>query len=834
MYRKARSMLLLFFVHTALFAQHANSGRIYDANSGEPVPFATIKFGETGRGVVAGLDGKFELPEADITSIEVSCLGYLPQKIMLPAADLNIRMQPVESALTDVVIKPPYEKIHRILNNVIANKSENDPNKYDWYRCNVYYKMIADIEPAKPKINHGSKKRLATESEKNKAYADSVKRSRVRDFLENQHLLMSETYSIRTWRKPQQLQEEVLASRFSGFKKSMFTGLVTDVLPFHAYTDYINLNGKDYHNPVSRGYERYYKFNIADEIVQGVDTVWIMSFTPRGHNTNELKGTVYINSSGYAISQVIARAKDTMLNMDVRIEQQYEQLPVANNGKRWFPKHLNYVIDWQQGSGNSISAIHMKGYSRIDSVSWDEDKDFRFDKTHTVKLKPKADELNETTWQNTRPEPLNAKEVRTYRVIDSLGAVLHLDKTLAFTAKLPSGKVPIGFLDLDLKRLFNWNDYENVRLGLGLQTNERIVKWMSIGGWGGYGFADKKWKYGAFAEFYADRYKEFAFKADYSDDINDPGRIRMNTELDKNYLNAYLLQRVDETKTITLSVKRRFGYLGLELAGRQQAILPRYKYNLLYDGANYSTFTANEVSLAFRYAYAERTAPFFSSYYSLGSKYPVWYGKITTGGISTSASDPGSSLGPVHIPYTQVVTAVVWHKHINRVGFEHFLVEGGKSWSGSSLPLSKLFAGNGYNYDSKSFLSLYTFGGLMTMLPYGYYTDQFVNVIYRHDFDWKLYKIENKDTKLSSAPNICLQYNLLYGTLAHPEAQQYVNFTVPSNGYHEAGLLLNNILRTVYANLYYLTLNAGYFYHLTPSFDAAKNGRVVVGLGVEL
>ncbi len=810
------------------------SGRVYDAASGEPLPFATIKFAESGQGIVAGMDGWFELPEGRFKWIEVSCLGYQAAKINLPAAELIIRLQPADRALTEYTVTPPYEKIRRILDQTIANKNGNNPDKYDWYRCNVYYKMIVDLNKGPDTAQHKNKTNVKNTAKKNTAQADSVKKRDLQDFLENQHLLVSETYSIRTWRKPQQLQEDVLASKFSGLKKSMFTELVTDVLPFHAYSDYLSLNGKDYHNPVSRGYERYYKFNLADEILQGADTLWILSFRPRGHNANDLKGTVYISSSGYAISQIIALARDTILKMDVRIEQQYEQVPLTGSKMRWFPKQLNYVIDWNREATNGGLAFHIKGHSQIDSVSWNEDKDFRFDKAHTVRLQPKATELTDSAWRHVRPEQLDAKEVRSYRMIDSIGEKADFDKVISYTAKLPEGKLPIGMFDFDLKKIFHWNNYENVRLGLGIQTNEHLVKWLSVGGWGGYGFGDRKWKYGAFIEAYAGRYKDLIFKADYADDINDPGRIRMNNELDKNYLNAYLLQRVDKTRAFSASVKKKFGYLALELAGRHQIIEPQYKYALLQDGIKYTTFTADEASLTFRYAYAERTAPFFGSYYSLGSKYPIWYGKITSGNIASSPADQASSARSMQTQYTQVVTALAWHKHINRFGYEHFLAEAGKSWSNGALPLSKLFVGNGYNYDSKSFLSIYTFGGLMTMLPYQYYTDQFVNLIYRHDFDWKLYKIEDKGTKFSSAPNICLQYNMLYGTLSHPEQQQYVNFSVPANGYQEAGLLLNNVIRVVYANLYYVTINAGYFYHVTPTFDASKNGRMVLGLGVEL
>lgn len=817
--------ICLLLVRSFLSAQQVK-GHIFDAGSGQSLPFATIKFGESGQGEVSELDGTFAVPQGKWGWIEVTCLGYKPEKIILPARDLNIYLKPTDKTLREVAITPPYEKMRRILNTAITNKSENDPDKYDWYRCNVYYKMIVDLDRL-PATDPGEKKNSHISIRKQKTAAeDSIKQKKFNDFIENQHLLMSETYSIRTWKKPQHLQEDVLASRFSGFKKSMFTGLVTDVLPFHAYSDYITLNGKDYHNPVSRGYGDYYRFNLADEILLGEDTVWILSFRPRGHNANELRGKVYINSDGYAISQIIAGANDSMLKMNVRIEQQYEQLPTTGNQKKWFPKHLNYIIDFTQQTSKSQITYHMKGYSRIDSVTWDEDKDFHFDKTHTVKLAPKADELSDTIWQTVRPEPLDKKEALTYKVIDSLGEKIHLDREMTYFSKIPEGKIPVGILDFDLKRLFNFNNYENIRLGLGAQTNEHLIKWLSVGGWAGYGFNDAHWKYGGFAELYADHNREFVFKAGYSDDINDPGRIRMNNELDKNYLNAYLLQRVDETKTFTLSVRKKLGYWALELAGRQQQINPKYQYALLYDGADYKTFTANEASITFRYAYAERTAPFFGSYYSLGSKYPIWYGKVTSGNISGGAN--------MLEPYTQAVTAVLWHKHINRIGFEHFLLEGGKSWSNGTLPLSKLFAGNGYNYDASSSISLYTFGGLLTMLPYQYYTDQFASFIYRHDFDWKLYKFEIPDTKFSSAPNICLQYNVLYGTLNNPQAQQYVHISVPSTGYNEAGILLNNLARLIYANLYYLTLNFGYFYHFTPVPNVSSDSRVVVGVGFEL
>ena len=802
--------IAILYLFSPAAGQQKMSVTVFDKATHNALPFVTVKFGETGRGTIGDLDGRFEILAIDtsgITWLEVSCLGYETKRMLLPLSVDNLYLQPSSHALKEVIVRPDKDKIRWILDNAIANKPNNNPDKYDWYRCKVYYKMLVDIT-------------LPDTAKKD----TSSKRKKVREFLDRQHLLMSETYSRRTWKKPQQLQEEVLGSRFSGLKKSMFTGLVTDILPFHSYNNYINLNGKDYHNPLSKGYEDYYKFSLANQLIEGEDTVWELRFRPGHPNANDLNGTLYINSNGYAISNLVASATDTMLNRNVRLEQQY-RLVKADGESHWFPAQLNYIIDWTQKSKTSCIKYYLKGNSLIDSVSFKEDKDFKFDKVHSVVMNAGSDVLTDSAWSALRPLSLDDKEKLTYRVIDSFGEKYHSDRIADYYSRAPESKVPIGIFDLDLKRLFSSNYYENLRLGLGGQTNEHLINWLSLGAWAGYGFGDAHWKYGMFGEVYLDQTHEFAIKGGYSSDISDPGRIRLNDEIDKNYLSYYLLSRVDKVNTSYLAIRKRFGYWSLDLGARQQQISPKYAYALAEGGHSFTTFTANEGYLGFRYAFAERTAPFYGRYYSNGSKYPIWYGKITTGIVQNNS---------LSVPYTQAITGTVWRKHLNRLGNESIMVKAGKSWSDGTLPLSKLFAGNGFRFDAGTFhVSYYAFGGLETMLPYGYYTDQFVNLIYRHDFDWKFYKYAFPGHSFSSAPSLGLQYGMLYGTLQNRTAQQLVAFSVPDNAYHEAGLLINNILRLNYYNAFYLTISAGYFYHIAPVGDLNANGKFVLGAGAE-
>jgi len=633
-----------------------------------------------------------------------------------------------------------------------------------------------------------------------------------REAMKAQHIFMTETYSKRTWQRPQQLQETVIASRVAGFKKALFTSLITDVLPFHTYSDYITLNEKDFHNPLSSGMFQRFTFRLEEEIFQQKDTVWVISFIPK-KDPEQLSGTLYIHSNRYAIAHITAAHIDTTLKRTMGIEQQYS----LNNG-RWFPQELNYNLHWKNIMGQSME-LYMKGKSKIVQVVFGKDAAFGFNKSAHIQLPAGADERNDTAWKALRPLPLNAKDERTYVFMDSLGKKHHFDNFGRYLDKLTDGLFPLGPVDFSLLRLYANNPYEKNRIGLGLQTNDRISKWFTVGGWFGYGTADKSWKYGAFTEFYANRERYLTLRLSYSKDLRDPGRLIIHNELDKNFLRGLALSRADEVTSYAATIKKRMGYWETALTYTYEQITPKYSYALDTKTGPLVNTTTNEASFNIRYAYAERMAPMFGRYYSLGSKYPIVYANITAGKITNN--DNG---------YLQAIAAFSWQKHINRWGHDKFLLIAAKSFSNTSLPLGKLFAGNGFLAEGRS---VYTFGGMQTMRLYEYYSDRFINFYWNHEFDFKLYN-KKISRKLSSAPTPGIVYNVLWGGLKNREAHKLVDFSVPSMGYHEGGILINRLLRMKFMGLSWLNINAGYMYHFKGPFDHTKNGRFVIGLGMDL
>lgn len=803
-------LLLPFFVFTGIllfhsplytYSQQRISGIVTDAGNKEPLSFATIKLGNTAAGTVTDLNGQFVIDMADnIHAIQVSYLGYESRTIQIAQQTtqlLQIQLQPQQGNLQEVLITPPYEKISYILDRTIRNREKHRPENYDWYRCHVYYKMLADIRMPDSLLKKADNAKLA-------------------DYIEGHHLVASETYSIRTYERPQKMQEKVIGSRFSGWKKAPFISLVTDLLPFDAYNDFFKLNGKDYPNPVSKGWKGRYEFNILDELQQGQDTLYILSFWPKkGRETDALTGTVYISSDGFPVAYFSARATDPKLGRTIKVEQQYQQ----SEGK-WFPGQLNYEVLWRNFTSDKKQPadLVLTGTSRIDSLEWQQQPGFKFNKARTVVLAKGADELNDSAWSKLRPEKLNGKEQATYLFMDSIVAASGLSGLFNNMDKFAEGKIPVSIFDLDISRLFSYNKYEKTRLGLGVQTNEKLFKHGSVGGWAGYGFGDKAWKYGVFGEVYLDRYKDKTFRIGYENNLIDPGRMVINKDIDRNYLQQWLMFRADKVESYYARFNARFGYYNIGIEGHYQKISPLYAYTFVTDeGVALHDFESKELSLNLRYAFGEHRAPVFNRYQNLGSKYPIAYLKVTGGRIDgTNYSNN----------YAQALAAISWSRHINRLGTESFLVTGGYTKSQEGLPLSRLFAGRGFL--NKSY-PLAVFGGFATMRPYDYYSDRFFGFSWRHDFDWRLYNLG-----YISRPYIGIVHNFLTGNLDNRLAHRNVEFSVPDNAYNETGIMLNDLVRVKYFNVAYLSLHAGYFYHWTGKTDFKKNGQFAFGIGFSL
>ncbi len=782
-------LFLLLSSVVTVWAQQRFWGVVADAETRDILPFATIKYGEPVQGMVTDINGRFDL-QTYAERIVVSYIGFTPLKLTSAQGD-TIFLKPVANVVDEIVIKPPYEKIRGIVNRAIAAKDRHNPDKYDWYTCNVYYKMKADLQPSEA------------------FYKNDEDTAGFKKFADRNHLFFSETYNKRIYRKPQQVQDVVIASRFSGLKKTYFTNLITGVIPFHIYEDRISLIGNNYLHPIAKGWQGRYEFDIVDELYRDGDTTYILKYRPKkGAAFNALRGMVYINTDGYAISHFTAGAEDTSAGRHVQIEQIYTKV-----ADRWFPRELNYefVFSKYPSPDMGVSAV---GHSVIDSVSFAEIPGFKFDKGKSVVLTDSVDNHSEEDWQRYRSEDITVKERNTYHVIDSFSDKAGVNKLMDRLGNISTGRFPIGNLDLDFKRLLSVNNYENVRLGLGLYTNDGISKYWTLGGWFGYGFKDKEWKYGGSFRFYPKADKNNWLEASYEKNYRSTGSVFIHPYLDRNSFRNFLLQQVDFVEDLKLTYHDRFGYYETELYARYQSLTPQYAYSFDTFGTN-TTFDIKEGGLSLRYAFGEKRTPVFGQYQPLGTKYPVVYLSLSVGEATTTTYKAG---------FGRALAAVSYNVHINRWGKDNFLFVGGiiETDNDLAVPRPLLLAANGYRFVNR--LQLYQIGGFITMFPYQYFNDRFVSLYYKHDFDKCFYQTE------FSKPYLSIAHNVMYGTLSDKNAKASPG-TVGSGLYNESGIVLNHLLRFDYLHIGYIGFNVGAFYNWNSApFDAEKYGRLALGI----
>lgn len=780
-------LLLTSFLTVQSFSQKV-LGIIADSITHQPLPFATVQASNNKASLVADINGRFSISILESTShLQFSYTGHKTKILTVSSIEKvdTVFLAPAGVELTEIIIAPIQDKIRRIVNTAVAHKKEHNPELYDFYQCNVYYKMHADLI----------------------GLADD------RDvfFRPDKHLIFSETYSRRVYKRTQQLQETILASRFSGLKKTYFSNMITDMLPFHIYSNYILLNDKEYVNPIAAGWQQHYRFRLEDELTVDNDTVYVLAFTPKkGVVFNSLRGVAYINTNGYAISHMVASTGDTTVERTVRFEQIY----TYTNGK-WFPKELNYDFTIKHLM-NAATTLEWNGHSVIDSISYQPLSSNAFDKAHSLKLADSIDLHTEQDWARFRKDTISVKEQNTYHYLDSFVRVNKLEQLITATARLNVGRLPIGKLDVDVKRLFASNSYEGTRLGLGLYTNDKISKYYSVGGWAGYGFKDKAWKYGASATIYPNGKRENWLAFAYQKNIGSPGEVVLHEEL-QNGLSGWRLGQVDLFEEYSFTSNFRAGYWELRPAAKWETPQPLYQSNFTMQGKTPTQYTNKEASLGIRYAYGEKRFPVFDYYVAGETKYPIAYVQVGKGVIT--ATDYKAD-------YLRVLAAVTYNHHTNRWGKDWFRVDGGvlRTANDQPLPQSYLLAGNGFNTSNLSFYASY---GFITMKPYDYYSDRYAAFYYRHDFDKYLWD------KRWSKPFFSLAHNLVYGSLSRSNAAANNGIHSFSNGYHESGLLINQLLRMniSFADLYF---TAGAFYHWNKARDWQRNSAYVIGISAGL
>lgn len=783
-----------------------SSGTVLDNETGRPLAFVNIVANDLNIGTSSDIDGKFSISsDVAITSLRLSYVGYEPKIVAVPgqASNLVIRMQRSSVELQEIVILAGENPAHRIIRNVIENRDKNDPEKLQSFAYTSYDKMIFTVD-------------TLDIPEEIVAPGDSSD-IKLREFIKDKDFFLMETVSERKFLAPGRNHEKVLATRISGFKDPVFLFLSSQLQSTSFYKEMIRISDKNYINPISKGSFRKYSFSIEDTTYTASrDTVFIISFRQR-ENTNfdGLNGVLSINSNGWAIQNVVAEPASNSQGVSVKIQQMYELI----NGEQWFPVQLNTDIIFSNVRVNSYAPVG-RGKSYIRDIVLNPELVKRQFNQVSIEFDPRAGDRDDDFWMSYRGDSLSARDRNTYYYIDSVGKEANLDRRVGTIKALINNRLPISFVDIDLSKLFRYNRFEGVYLGLGLLTNQKFSQIIELGGFWGYGFGDKKAKFGGDVSFNLDRYRDVKLKLGYYDFATETGGVGFSDDRESTLNPAsfrnFFINRMDNTIRMKASLSfraLRYATFTIGLTHDQKIPANNYIFGPHDSGqgeiGSTNDFRFTMINAGFRLAVNEKFLQMPDTKISLGTKWPVIRVNYIRG-VNDFLEGAYS--------FNKVDVRVESKKYFKYVGRSELILRGG--FVDRPIPYTDLYNGRGAYRE----ISLYAPEAFVTMPADEFLADRYLFAFYTHNFG----KLLLSTGKFS--PEIAVAANFGIGDLDEPELHQNIDFKVMNQVYCESGLILNNLLKlpglySVGAGVFY---RFGYFHH--PELNQNFTYRLVLSL----
>jgi hypothetical protein len=752
---------LLFLTSFHAFSQ---SYQLLDEQSREAIPFGkVIPSKENPR--LTDIDGIFQVLDT-MQSIQVRATGYYDSIVQLSLVQNGkIYLKSKAQNVQEVVVKPGVNPAERIMAQVIANRMKNHPFENDGFISKQYSKFVFDLDDASRKI-----------LEDTVVDPTDTNLFSMKQFFGKQHLFLIETASKHYFEPPYKEKEIVEAYKVSGFTDPLFSTFAQSMQSFHFYDNQVELLGEQFVNPIAFGGINRYLFILEDTTFNGADTTFTIFFRPRkGKDFEGLTGRLFINTNGFAIEKVSAKPyRSSSEGTYITIIQEYAFL----DGKKWFPVKLSTEVQMAfvafNVSEGKTAFVTGKGATYMETVQFNppELEKVKFNNI-AVQTNVGSERIKDQEWDSLRPYALTDKEKNTYVLNDSLSKEEHLDKYLRLLKVLSTGKIPLGYLNIDATKLFAVNAFEKTRIGLGIENSDRFLPWMTANASIAYGFGDKKVKYGGFLEFHLDPSTKTNLKLFYSNDVVEVGgnvsyKTNMFYSQDAGrmlFVNNMSYQK--KAGVLFSTIVRANKHLTLELNYQQNQFANGYQFN---QQASCSAFMS---SLLFSWAIREKGVILGDVFVPKGSKFPKIQIKVEKAWNLPSLDMASMDFLRLQFNAFHVTTIpgngrLTWNVRA--------------AWTNVPTPLLYQQAVHA-SYVKRSISIPNTFE---TVAVTEFYHQQQVNVFLR--YIWNAQRTKAKWNE----PQFGVHYAFGYGTMSNQSAHN-LSFNTMDKGFHEAGLLFNGL-----------------------------------------
>jgi len=823
--RRLGFILIFLLIGIQSFAQVTKiRGTVTDADTGEPVPFAGVYFKETTTGLSADINGKFSLETSDhsLTVLVCQLLGYKTKEITITPGvfnTVNFRLKLEQNQLNGATVKADNRKAKRLLANIEANRDRNNPEKRQYYDCDIYNKIDLGLSNVEQWFGSpGFKKNFGFVFD----YMDTTTLSGI-PYLP---VMMSESIVKRYHRTDPALDnEEISANRISGINPdanllSQFTGSMH--LKCNFYAPFINCFDIEFPSPTQSNGLLFYNYFIIDSLqVDGRKTYQVRYHPKKAISSPALDGEMLIDAEDFAIRAIHAKMeKRGNVNWvrDLSFDYEYKRLEDGT----WFYDKEHLFTDFsitQNETSKLLSIIGNRTLSYSNPVFADTGE-ILDKKVGIVKVDKEANFRDEQYWEQARPIELSQKEKNIYKMMDQIQEQKAYKITYNIVYALINGYYDVGPVGFGpYHKLIAFNPLEGFRMRIGMHTSKDLSKKFRFTGYLAYGIDDREFKGGLTYEHLFSKDPTRKLTADAYYDVNQLGKGK-GMFTDVNLLSSIFgggsSQKLAPMSNFSVKYEHEFS---LDYNLTVDAAMKRYYANrfvpmVQLDGTGVTSVATNELHAQLRISHEETVnrGHFIKTY--VHSKYPIF-------GLDLTGSIPGLRKGDVG--FFRPEFSMNWKFRLPPVGISNIRLNTGTVIGQVPWPLLHLHEGNGtYLLDKSAFACMDYFefasDSWVTFMLNHNFNGFFLNKIpgmsyldWREEFTFKMtyghLSDKNNPTLAGASPTL----------FAFPEGMK----TMGNVPYMEIGVGLSNILQLFRIDC---------FWRLTHRDTAKKNFSVTVGV----
>ena len=509
----------------------------------------------------------------------------------------------------------------------------------------------------------------------------------------------------------------------------------------------INLLNNNYLTPFSITSADKYNYTLSDSIMPSGDTLCWIGFIPKpGINFNGFSGKALANPQNFTFRTIIAQS--------------------AHNSRN--TPYIEIVQNFDQVKGTVLSSdIKIKAHLNKEDLEY-----------QNIKTKNSSSNLIvetvSTFYQQEINPPLKPEDFSmVVQPNDSAVAAYLKNKQLKMLRMMAEGKFSMGSVDLNYNRFFGYNLYEGIKLGLEGESNQKLSKYFTIGGYFTYGLKDQSIRHGEWINIYPSGHSRFRLHLGYKDrnvEYGEPQFLETKSLLNPESFRNLLVKNMFSTKRFTTAIEYRTS-----------------------DQLNFFLFTDQSENSA------RNNSPFLLAH-------PFNPISLARTGLQVSytpnrklhtSKDAHSTTSDFYLTIIQGIAAFNNQSEYTKMEFKGkfglpfagmgsttVMLRGGLMTS--DAPIIEYF--NGYGSFAGNF-SLAAPWSFATMQLNEFAATRFAAVHLRHDFSHLMFPANSE-----KRPAIIFAQNIGFGQLDEKLRNQF-NFQDYRKGFYESGIELNNLLR---------------------------------------